>query len=64
MPGKQASSGAAAVEAQPTQQKLMVWVPVDTHRAFRLHAVQTGTTVSELIREALIAKYPALMRAG
>lgn len=64
MPGKQATTGGAAAEAQPTQQKLMVWVPANTHRAFRLHAVQTGTTVSDLIREALIAKYPALMRAA
>lgn len=49
---------------QPTQQKLMVWVPVPVHTAFRLLAVQRSATISDLIREALSEKYPEQMRAA
>lgn len=33
------------------QSNLQVTIPKDQHRALRVHAAQTGTTVSDIVRE-------------
>ncbi len=46
---------------KPERKKLSAWVESETWKAFRRDAVERETTVSEMIREALAARFPKLM---